>query len=64
MVICSEYTLPINIFASAFAAKALTRLTLPMDEQKMHANWLCVVVSDIDVRGLGVWVRCGAGARG
>ena len=34
--------------------------TLPMDRQTMPAKWLCLVVSGIDVRSLGVWVRCGA----
>ena len=38
--------------------------TLPMDRQMMPAKWFCLVVSSIDVRSLGVWVRCGAGARG
>ena len=38
--------------------------TLPMDRQMMPAKWFCLVVSGIDVRSLGVWVRCGAGARG
>ena len=38
--------------------------TLPMDRQMMPAKWFCLVVSRIDVRSLGVWVRCGAGARG
>ena len=30
----------------------------------MPAKRFCLVVSSIDVRSLGVWVRCGAGARG
>ena len=39
--------------------------TLPMDRKMMPAKWFCLVVSGIDVRSLGVWVRrCGAGARG
>ena len=33
-------------------------------QKMMHAKCFCVVVSSIDVRGLGVWVRCGAGACG
>ena len=31
-----------------------SRRTLPMHQKMMHAKWLCVVVSIIDVRGIGV----------